>query len=690
MAWPSSSPLREPPVAVPALSPAVARLVLGVSAVLLGWVGFRFMPASAPGLSGCWALDGLYLVALALAAAAPTGRSRPSAAGNAAVCTGGFLVGGLLSGTAGGQLVAMAAANLAVAAVAVWAHQLGTERRSWVPRDAPEAVWLMLVIAPAAAVGALLGAYPGSGLATPHSGEQILWAAVRQFSVLAITVNCVLPLLFRRDPSDGDRLPVRGPRARTVLGHLPGYLIGVAACLTLPHLLPHQPLSWLFIALAAWTGLLFGIRGTAVLAFAITIAFIATAYRDVAPPVAGVAAISPQLLADFTPAFVTHVALMLAVFRENLVALRAEVAARAAAEQDRREILDGIVQTLSHGLLLTRPDGRVTLSNRAAEHLVGDVPDRVSTEWIRQVELQATDVRRVVAATEHPASEQPASEHPASEPQASEHPAAGHRRPLRLSVTSQDLVMGGQRLNLLLLRDVTAAHDRQQQLETFAGTVAHDLKTPLSALTGWMEAAAEEFVGDDTDTGLMLLHRAQAAVFRMQKLIDDYLAFAVSRGGAMTVVDVPLAAIVSDVVAGYDARGLAAASGPYFAVDVPHVVRADEALTRQLVGNLVGNAVKYARPGRPAHIDIRSAEVEPGWIEVAVADRGRGLDPGDEERIFTAFSRSTKDAADVEGIGLGLSLCHAIVTRHGGRIGAATNTWGGATFRFTLPAGTAP
>jgi signal transduction histidine kinase len=259
-----------------------------------------------------------------------------------------------------------------------------------------------------------------------------------------------------------------------------------------------------------------------------------------------------------------------------------------------------------------------------------------------------------------------------------------------LSVTSQDLIIGGQRLNLLLLRDVTAAHDRQQQLETFAGTVAHDLKTPLSALTGWMEAAAEEFVGDDTDTGLMLLHRAQAAVFRMQKLIDDYLAFAVSRGGAMTVVDVPLAAIVSDVVAGYDARGLAAASGPYFAVDVPHVVRADEALTRQLVGNLVGNAVKYARPGRPAHIDIRSAEVEPGWIEVAVADRGRGLDPGDEERIFTAFSRSTKDAADVEGIGLGLSLCHAIVTRHGGRIGAATNTWGGATFRFTLPAGTAP
>lgn len=106
-----------------------------------------------------------------------------------------------------------------------------------------------------------------------------------------------------------------------------------------------------------------------------------------------------------------------------------------------------------------------------------------------------------------------------------------------------------------------------------------------------------------------------------------------------------------------------------------------------MIANLVNNSVKYSRPGQPAYIRITSTEPAPGWVSVEVADRGVGIQPGEEEAIFGAYQRSDKDATTHHGIGLGLSLCAEIVARHGGRIRAARNAWDGATFTFTLPGG---
>jgi signal transduction histidine kinase len=115
-------------------------------------------------------------------------------------------------------------------------------------------------------------------------------------------------------------------------------------------------------------------------------------------------------------------------------------------------------------------------------------------------------------------------------------------------------------------------------------------------------------------------------------------------------------------------------------------VRADRDLIRQLLANLLGNAVKFARPGSAAHLEISSREDdEPVWIRIDVADRGLGLPAGEEELIFEEFHRATEHAEGVEGTGLGLSLCRTIVARHGGSITAFTNEHGGATFTMTLP-----
>ncbi len=164
-------------------------------------------------------------------------------------------------------------------------------------------------------------------------------------------------------------------------------------------------------------------------------------------------------------------------------------------------------------------------------------------------------------------------------------------------------------------------------------------------------------------------------------LIDEYLAFTVAHKGALTLAPVPLRPLVEDIAALYGGTDRAVR----LVIDTPHVVRADAALVRQLFRNLIGNAVKYSRPGEGTSVLVRSLPATAGGVRVEVADHGRGLQPGDEERIFEAFARSAKDADAAPGIGLGLSLCATIVARHGGAIGAAANDWGGATFHFTLP-----
>jgi two-component system sensor histidine kinase KdpD len=113
--------------------------------------------------------------------------------------------------------------------------------------------------------------------------------------------------------------------------------------------------------------------------------------------------------------------------------------------------------------------------------------------------------------------------------------------------------------------------------------------------------------------------------------------------------------------------------------DLP-LVPIDSILIEQVLVNLLENAVKYTPPESP--VDL-SAWAESGEVVVEVADRGPGLKPGDETRIFEKFYRARPTTTG--GVGLGLAICRAIVEAHGGRIWAVNRSGGGAAFRFTLP-----
>jgi two-component system sensor histidine kinase KdpD len=114
--------------------------------------------------------------------------------------------------------------------------------------------------------------------------------------------------------------------------------------------------------------------------------------------------------------------------------------------------------------------------------------------------------------------------------------------------------------------------------------------------------------------------------------------------------------------------------------DLP-LVPVDSVLIEQVLINLLENAAKYTPAGTPIEI---SAAFTDAAVRVDIADRGPGLPPGEEARIFEKFHRAGS-AAGTGGVGLGLTICRGIITAHGGRIWAENRVGGGALFRFTLP-----
>ena len=107
-------------------------------------------------------------------------------------------------------------------------------------------------------------------------------------------------------------------------------------------------------------------------------------------------------------------------------------------------------------------------------------------------------------------------------------------------------------------------------------------------------------------------------------------------------------------------------------------------MTRQLLDNVIGNALKYTLPGQPAHIDISAEPGANGWTRVLVADRGIGIPTADQPHVFTSFHRAAAHTAYI-GTGLGLAICHRVIHRHGGAITASDNPGGGTRITFTLP-----
>jgi PAS domain S-box-containing protein len=224
-----------------------------------------------------------------------------------------------------------------------------------------------------------------------------------------------------------------------------------------------------------------------------------------------------------------------------------------------------------------------------------------------------------------------------------------------------------------------------RELEQFAYVASHDLQEPLRMVASYVQLLAKDYAGRLDPEADVYIDYAVDGAHRMQRLIDDLLAFSRigTRGGELAAVDCN--AVIQDVQhslhVAVEETGATITAAP-----LPTII-ADRGQIYQLFQNLVANAIKFHGAAPPA-IHISATRQTRGWI-FTIRDNGIGIDPQYFGRIFVIFQR-LHSRAQYSGTGIGLAICKKIVECHGGRIWVESAPGEGATFCFCLPDRQAP
>nr|WP_253866765.1 sensor histidine kinase [Micromonospora sp. WMMA2032] len=221
-----------------------------------------------------------------------------------------------------------------------------------------------------------------------------------------------------------------------------------------------------------------------------------------------------------------------------------------------------------------------------------------------------------------------------------------------------------------------------RDLEQFAYVASHDLQEPLRKVASFCQLLQRRYAGQLDERADQYIAFAVDGAQRMQRLINDLLAF--SRIGRLTTgfTEVDLNKVMGDVAGQTEAaRQYADAELTW---DEMPTIRGEEPLLTNLLVNLVSNSVKFRRPDVTPKVHVSARLVDGEW-EISCRDNGIGIEPEFADKIFVIFQRlHSKDA--YPGTGIGLAIVKKIVEYHGGRVWVDTDAEEGTTIRFTLPA----
>lgn len=218
------------------------------------------------------------------------------------------------------------------------------------------------------------------------------------------------------------------------------------------------------------------------------------------------------------------------------------------------------------------------------------------------------------------------------------------------------------------------------ELEKFAYVASHDLQEPLRMVASYTQLLAKRYKGKlDTDADEFIGYAVDGAN-RMQRLINDLLAYSrvTTQGRGFERVDCH--AVLKEVLG--NLRLVVEESGAVVTHDVQLTVMADSSQLGQVFQNLIGNAIKF-RSQEPPWVHISAERKDAEW-RFAIRDNGIGIDPQYADRIFVVFQR-LHSREEYAGTGIGLAICKKILERHGGRMWVESQLGKGATFYFTLP-----
>ncbi len=532
------------------------------------------------------------------------------------------------------------------------------------------------------AAGTLAAALRGTGmfLLPPLGFEELVLTIIRNVSwILAITALGLLALPrpdlgVRTWWAEVEQRPLRLVETAVVL-------LSVAALAVTSFSPDPPPYAFPLVLGAVWAA--FRLPAAAAVLLAVLVGtFAVLATLDGRGPFALASAYQSAAISEaFVVTLVlTTLAISFARDERRDATVRAQAAERRS--DARATLLEAVIAHLDEGVLVLASDGTLGIRNPAARSVIGDQDRLVPPDD------PAGGGRELVTLTGEslPFGDLPFVRAFAGEEVLEElfrlRDPHGPDRVLSVSVTlvegEEDL---GPRFAVCSFRDVTREQDERDQLVAFAGVVAHDLKNPLTVVNGWLETLGDALAAQPEVASARLLpmvERAQGASGHMRAFIDDLLGFTVARDQELDVDVLDLSAVAEDV-ASLRRDG---ASRPRIEVQPGMVANGDRVLVRQLLDNLIGNAVKYVAPGVRPDVAVTAEELD-DVLEVSVSDNGIGIPTDLRDRVFDSFARA--HAGEYAGQGLGLAICERVVNRHGGRIWVAEPVGPGTTIRFTLP-----
>lgn len=269
--------------------------------------------------------------------------------------------------------------------------------------------------------------------------------------------------------------------------------------------------------------------------------------------------------------------------------------------------------------------------------------------------------------------------------------AGDYSRRIDVATTNTEVGRLASSLNVMLTEIQAAFTERdhtEDRLRRFVADASHELRTPLATIRGHAELVRTGVV---TDPGEIrkVVGRIESESIRMASLVEDLLLLA-RLDSTRTLEQRPIDLLSLAIDVATDAR--VSAPDRSFAVtnpvdppwqDQPPIALGDEARLRQIVSNLVGNAVKHTPRDTPIELAVGVRE---GRVQLAVADHGPGLQVGNEERVFERFFREDPGRGRAKGgAGLGLAIASSLAQKHGGTLTYRPTPGGGSTFELRLP-----